>query len=449
MGKAIKIANADFSAFGLGTVTFVRKVPLVSLSVVCADTLAEDTQIGVAYNPVDTTQRSVEFTIVSGGTYATITTDGMLTILNTANNSSVTIRVASLDNPSIYAEKTIAVSYTPTGDEPINFADSAVKQILLNNGVGGVTVPGEITVNEAKAVTSIADWFKGNTTIVSFDEFKYFEGITALTKNIGTFAGCTALESVALPSTLTALPDDSAATSSTFGNCSALVSVDIANVTHIGNYSFSGCSSLATIDLSKVSFIGAQAFKTTIVSSADLSSAEIIGSNAFSSSNNHIPIVVESWGDALQQISTSAFQGCNQMGDVVLPGTMTSLGGNAFTCGVNSYRNSVMRSFKINGGLSPLSVSSGLFNRFDALAVVDLPSNLSSIDASNWFGNRAADAPSVSLIIRATSVPTLTNSFSQSPGVIYVPDSAVNDYKADSAWSAYASIIQPLSNYVE
>lgn len=447
MGKAIKIANADFSAFGLGTVTFVRKVPLVSLSVVCADALAENTQIGVAYNPVDTTQRSVEFTIVSGGTYATITTDGMLTILNTANNSPVTIRVASLDNPSIYAEKTIAVSYTPTGDEPINFADSAVKQILLNNGVGGVTIPGEITVNEAKAVTSIGAWFKGNTTIVSFNEFKYFTGISSFSRNVGTFNGCTALVSIELPSTITATPEDSNGTQSTFGGCTSLTTVR-SSLTYVGNHTFNGCSALESYDLSEATYVGASAFYGTPLKSINLTKAVTIGAAAFGGST-HNDLESITWGNDLTTINYTAFLGTYKLGDLVLPGSITSIGYNNFTSGSNSYRNTIAKSFKISEGTGQLTLLNGLFGRYDALEVVDLPSNLYSINGRNWFGNRATGAPSVSLIIRATTVPTLSEAFTVSPGAIYVPDSAVNDYKADSAWSAYASIIQPLSNYVE
>lgn len=65
------------------------------------------------------------------------------------------------------------------GDEPIAFVDAEVKRICVENWGSD----GEITKNQAKAVTSLGTVFKGNTKITSFDELKYFTGVASLADN--------------------------------------------------------------------------------------------------------------------------------------------------------------------------------------------------------------------------------------------------------------------------
>lgn len=114
MGLALIIPNIDFSGANIGTVTPAEDVPLVSLAVSGPDSVTGGADAATyipVYNPANTNQRSVAWSVQSGGTYATITTGGVLTILQGASASSVTIRVTSTINPSIYADKTISVTY--------------------------------------------------------------------------------------------------------------------------------------------------------------------------------------------------------------------------------------------------------------------------------------------------------------------------------------------------
>lgn len=76
----------------------------------------------------------------------------------------------------------------------IRFADPAVEAVLMANGVSSDGVG--ITKEDAEAVTTIGTWFKGNTEITSFDEFKYFINVTTLDNN--AFAGCSSLKSIYL-----------------------------------------------------------------------------------------------------------------------------------------------------------------------------------------------------------------------------------------------------------
>ena len=84
----------------------------------------------------------------------------------------------------------------------ITFADPVVAQICATNWGDGVG----ITPAQAAAVTN--QQFKGtflnNTSIVSFDEFEYFTGVTQLAED-KDFNGCTNLASVKLPPNITSI----------------------------------------------------------------------------------------------------------------------------------------------------------------------------------------------------------------------------------------------------
>lgn len=116
----------------------------------------------------------------------------------------------------------------------IIFADAEVERVLMANGLGDGT---GITKQEAKGVTSIGTWFKENTTITSFDELRFFTGVT--TTSIQAMMNCTALKSIDLRN-VTNLE------SSVFNGCTSLENITGTEaVTQIGDATFAGCENLA------------------------------------------------------------------------------------------------------------------------------------------------------------------------------------------------------------
>lgn len=112
MGIALIVPGVNFSDANLGKVTLQEIIPLTSLSIVGSDEIYAAKTYTVAYAPANTTQRGIVWSIVSGGTYATIdSSTGVLTPVEGATDASVTIRATSSENSSIYAEKTVTVSY--------------------------------------------------------------------------------------------------------------------------------------------------------------------------------------------------------------------------------------------------------------------------------------------------------------------------------------------------
>lgn len=116
MGHAVILPNMDFSNSGMGKVTIpTPPVALVSLSIVAENSYSgsgtDSFNLSVTYNPANTTQTGVIWSIDSGSSYASITSGGVLTILSGADSDEVVVKATSTANSSIYATKTITVTY--------------------------------------------------------------------------------------------------------------------------------------------------------------------------------------------------------------------------------------------------------------------------------------------------------------------------------------------------
>lgn len=139
----------------------------------------------------------------------------------------------------------------------IHFEDPEVLRVLLANGVGDGT---GITTEAAEKVTDIGTWFKGNTTIETFDEFEKFSGVKEIVN--GSFQNCSALESITLPEGLTKINQTS------FGNNTVLKHIGLPeSLTYIANSSGIDQSVMEfeDINLPNLTYLGAYAFKNTKV----------------------------------------------------------------------------------------------------------------------------------------------------------------------------------------
>jgi hypothetical protein len=150
----------------------------------------------------------------------------------------------------------------------INFADAEVERVLMANGVGdGIG----ITKRDAKAVTSIGAWFKGNKVIVQFPELPLF-GITEIPND--SFNGCSSLQAIELPSAITRIGTyafylNSSLTADIVADNitevgqrafyqSAITSFSSAGAGTIGNYAFNGCPNIKELNLGDgCTYIGA------------------------------------------------------------------------------------------------------------------------------------------------------------------------------------------------
>lgn len=114
MGVAIVIPNADFEAISLGQVTFKNVPGVLSVEILGDSSVTNRYQFSAKCLPESsiTTGKGFIWSIVSGGQYATIDEQGVLTALSGAEDSEVTIQATSKYNTEISETKTISVTYT-------------------------------------------------------------------------------------------------------------------------------------------------------------------------------------------------------------------------------------------------------------------------------------------------------------------------------------------------
>ena len=102
-----------------------------------------------------------------------------------------------------------------------------------------------LSVLEVSTVTNPNDLigvFEGNADITSFNELKYFTGLTGIPS--AAFKGCINLREITLPDSIKFLGSE------TFYDCKALNSVDIpATVTALPASCFYNCTSLTSVTL--------------------------------------------------------------------------------------------------------------------------------------------------------------------------------------------------------
>ncbi len=122
------------------------------------------------------------------------------------------------------------------------FEDEKVKELCVARW--DTSKDGELSRAEVGDVTDLGEVFKGNTQITSFNELRYFTGLTSIGDE--AFEGCTNLTSVELPEGLLRI-----------GGCedggafheSGLTSIKFpSTVTSVGHAAFQGCESLTSID---------------------------------------------------------------------------------------------------------------------------------------------------------------------------------------------------------
>ncbi len=112
----------------------------------------------------------------------------------------------------------------------------------------------DFSEEEAAAVTDLGSAFQGQQYMTSFDELRYFTGLTSICD--GAFDLCCRLTSIPIPYSVKSIGN------SAFSFCDALTSIDIPNgVTSIGMNAFSNCHNLTSVNIpNSVTIIDRYAF---------------------------------------------------------------------------------------------------------------------------------------------------------------------------------------------
>lgn len=188
----------------------------------------------------------------------------------------------------------------------ITFASNEVKSICVDNW--DANGDGELSKQEAAAVTSLNQVFKGKRFIDSFDELKYFTGL----KSFGEFEFC---------------------------GCDGLVSIIIPeNVESIGNRAFELCCLSKILIPKNVKNIAESAFTIE-----DLTEIRVENGNSIYDSRNNCNAIIETGSNTLilgckntvipegiKVIGDYAYHFCKNLASITIPESVTSIGKCAF-----------------------------------------------------------------------------------------------------------------------
>jgi len=203
---------------------------------------------------------------------------------------------------SAFPNRTSQFLYVPKGTKAAYLAANVWKEFLLirEDGVPIVSIQfddpnveaicvanwdkngdGKLQEDEAAIVTTLGTAFQNNTEITTFNELRYFTGLTNI--SLSAFYNCTALTSVIIPTNVTIINNHA------FRGCSSLKKIVIPDgVTSIGTYAFYGCSGLKFIEIpGSVTSIGTYAFsscaniKSFVVNWTTSSSIPTVTANTF------------------------------------------------------------------------------------------------------------------------------------------------------------------------
>lgn len=258
---------------------------------------------------------------------------GGISAFQNTNNCPIYVPDASVEayrtatNWSSYADRIHPLSEIE-GSPYIAFEDPAVEAICVENwssdGIG-------LTKEDAAAVTDIGDKFKNNTEIVSFDEFRYFTGVTkvgAMLYYDSGFRGCTNLERITLPDSVVDLGYNS------FYN-TKISTINMEHVVRMHAQVFFNCANLSgdIVAESLTTMIGEFQFYGTSINSFSAPLLAEVGVGAFRKSG----IVYANNLGKLKTIEEGGYGMFEQskVKEVTFPATVETLG--AYTCqGANS-----------------------------------------------------------------------------------------------------------------
>ena len=298
----------------------------------------------------------------------------------------------------------------------INFADERVKALCVSNW--DTDGDGNLSMAEAAAVTDLGYVFKRDT-IKSFNELKYFTGLTSIGTN--AFEHCHGLISIEIPNSVTSRGEDA------FEGWYNLSFIEIPNsVTSIGNEAFY-CSGLTSITIpSSVINIG----ECAIDECSKLESIVVDQDNPVYDSRDNCNALIETASNRLLEaninmttipngivrIGFCAYDGCNNMISINLPESVTTIDSYAFAS-LKDVTTIIIPKSVTSIGEGAFYKCTGLTDVYCHLVVIP---KVNTYELSSFY---CVDLSSVTL---------------------HVPEEMIEEYRATEPWKDFGTIV-PLS----
>ncbi|MBR5846586.1 MAG: leucine-rich repeat protein [Bacteroidaceae bacterium] len=360
-----------------------------------------------------------------------------------------------------------------TSDTIIDFADSKVKSICVKywdtNG------DGELSMNEAAAVTTLNSRFENAKTITSFDELRYFSNLKIINKK--DFYSCISLISITIPENVTTISDYA------FNLCLSLDSITIPNsVTKIRKYAFYGCSKLNYVTLPQSNLIieefafGQCENLQTVIINEGITSLYFVFSECETLETINIPESVVNLEGTFREcsnlksivipknvkkISATTFEGCYALENIVVDtenpvydsrnncnaiiekGTNNLLFGSNNTTVVPDDVTSIAdKAFYKREGLKEITLSSRLtsignqaFYNCEGLKEITLPSEVTFIGNNAFYGCNGL-IKIVSEIEEPRAITAFTSTVKKN-AILVVPQESKSKYETLSGWSDF------------
>jgi hypothetical protein len=237
-----------------------------------------------------------------------------------------------------------------------------------------------LTTADLDGVTSIGTYGFRNCTRLSTVTFGESNSLNAILYY--AFDGCSALDNIVLPDSVTIFGGNSLTTATSytssgyiFANCVSLTSIKIpAGLTAIGIYNFQNCTSLEEVDLNKVTRIG---------------TGEFIGCSK----------LVSIKMDDLTAFAASAFKNCTSLETFTYPKGITSSGYANLFEGCTSLKEVV-----VDGNLSTKTTGTSMFLNCTSLTKVTLSDEITTIATSAFEG--CSSLTSITIPSAVTTIST-------------------------------------------
>ena len=331
------------------------------------------------------------------GTVNTIGTNafGSITVTIAEGSTGITVQNGvwvSSGNQIIYVSPTVTGEYTLPENLTIaayGLSGSNISKLILstdqlpskNNHNWFTGFTGEIVVTLGNSLATPRYAFQ------NYDGAKITlpEGLTTI--GAQSFYGCSELEEVVLPSTVTTFgtTTTTGTITQTFYNCSSLKSISLPEgLTIIGGNMFYRCSALESVNIpSTVKEIDSNAFNgCSSLKNIDLSNVEVVDSSAFSGCTSLTSVDLTN----VTTLGSSAFNGCSAIADITLGEKLTSIGSSAFN-GTAITEITIPRSVTaLPGNVNTTLVSSSIFANCVNLETVILHDGITAIGTNTFSG---------------------------------------------------------------